>query len=115
MSAFRVSGAAITRRNGIAVRASLGMGEKRAYTLIEFGADDVFKSAGLRVGLGVVNGESVFEKALCQTMAAHDTSCALATHRRKLRLTVLQFDQMALAHPAQSSYRWLTSKNGKSA
>ena len=94
MSVFRFSIAAIAWGNGIAVRASLGMAEKRAYTLIEFGADDVFKPAGLRVGLGVVNGESVFEEALCQTMPAHDTSCPLAAHRRKLRLTVLQFDQL---------------------
>ena len=102
MSTFRFSVAAIAWRNGIAMRASLGMAEKRAYTLIEFGADDVFEPAGLRVGLGVVNGESVFEEALGQTMASHDTSCSLAAHSRKLRLTVLQFDQMALAHPAQS-------------
>ena len=102
MSAFRLSIAAIAWRNGITVRASLGMAEKRAYTLIEFGADDVFEPAGLRVGLSVINGESVFEEALCQTMATHDTSCPLAAHRRKLCLAVLQFDQMALAHPAQS-------------
>ena len=68
------------------------MAEKRAYTLIEFGADDVFEPTCLCVRLGVVNGKSVFEEALCQAMAAHDTSCPLAAHRRELRLAVLQFD-----------------------
>src|SRR6266705_2099954 len=51
--------AAVTWRNGIPMRAGLGMPEERADTLVQFGADDVFEFAGLRVRLGIVNGKSV--------------------------------------------------------
>ena len=85
------------------MRARLGMAEERADALIEFRADDVFEPAGLRVSLGIVDGKSVFEEAFSQPMPAHDAPRALAAHRRKLRLAVLQFDQMPLAHAAQSS------------
>ena len=79
------------------------MAEKRADALIEFGADDVLEPACLRMSLGVVYGKSIFEETFRQAMSAHDTSCALAAHRRKLRLAVLHFDQMPFAHPVQSS------------
>src|SRR5580692_1234350 len=102
-SALRLSVAAIARGNRIAVRTGLGMAEECADALIELRADDVLEPAGLRVRFGVVDGESIFEKAFGQPMPAHDPSCALATHRRKLRLAVLQFDQMPLAHAAQGS------------
>ena len=82
------------------MRASLRMAEERADALIEFGADDVFEPACLRVRLSIVDGESVFEEAFSQPMPAHDATRALASHRRKLRLAVLQFDKVPLAHPA---------------
>jgi hypothetical protein len=85
------------------VWASLRMAEERADTLIEFGADDVLEPAGLRVRLGVIDGESVLEEAFGQPMPSHNASCALAAHWRKLRLAVLHFDQVPLAHPAQGS------------
>jgi len=85
------------------VRASLGMTEKRADALIEFGADDVLEPACLRMSLGVVYGKSIFEETFRQPMPADDAPRALASHRRKLCLAVLQFDQMPLAHPTQSS------------
>src|SRR5580658_5339357 len=88
-SSLGPSVAAIARRNGIAVRTSLGMAEERADTLIEFGANDVFEPAGLGVGFGVVGGKRVFEEAFSQTMPTHDASCALAAYWRKLRLAVL--------------------------
>jgi len=97
------------------VRASLGVAEESTDALIQLRADDVFEPAGLRVGLGVVGGESVFKKTFGQPMPAHDAARALAPHRRKLGLAVLQFDQVSLAHPAQGSCRRLIVKNGKTA
>ncbi len=76
------------------------MAEERADALIEFGANDVFEPAGLRVGFGVVYGESIFEETFGQPMPAHYTPRALAADWRKLRLAVLHFDQMPFAHPA---------------
>jgi hypothetical protein len=89
------------------------MPKERADTLIEFGANDMFESACLRVGFGVVYSESIFEEAFSQPMPAHDAPRALAADWRKLRLAVLQFDQMPLAHPTQGSRRRLTRENGK--
>lgn len=91
------------------------MAEERADALIEFGTYDVFEPACLRVGLAVVSGKSVLEEAFGQPMPAYDASSALATHWRKLRLAVLQFDQMPLAHPAQGFRRGPVVQNGKTA
>lgn len=85
------------------MRTSLRVAEKGADALIELRADDMFEPACLRVSLGVIGGESVFEEAFGQPMPAHDASRALAAHWRKLGLAILQFDQMPLAHPAQRS------------
>src|SRR5277367_4581853 len=112
-SAFRFSVAAIARRNGIAVRARLGMAEERTDALIQLRADDVFEPASLRMCLAVVDGESIFEEAFREPVPAHDAPRALASHRRKLRLAVLQFDQMPFAHPAQGFCRRPLGKNGK--
>src|SRR5271157_262393 len=89
------------------------MAKERADALIQLRADDVFETACLRVGFGVVDGESIFEEALSQPMPAHDAARALATHGCELRLAVLHFDQMPLAHPAQGSRRRLIAENGK--
>jgi hypothetical protein len=70
--------AAIARGNGIAVRAGFWMAEKSADALIEFGADDVFELAGLRVGFGIVDSESVFKKALGETVPANHVASATA-------------------------------------
>ena len=95
------------------MRASLGMAEERADALIELRANDVFEPTGLRVRLGVVYGESIFEEAFSQPMPAHHAPRALAAHRCKLRFAVLQFDQMPFAHPTQSSCGRPLGKNGK--
>ena len=95
------------------MRASLRMAEERADALIQFGTDNVFEPAGLRMGLGVVDGKSVFEEAFREPMPAHYASRALAPYRSKLRFAVLHFDQMPLAHPAQGSSRRPVGKNGK--
>jgi len=89
------------------------MAKERADALIEFGTDDVLEPACLCMGLGIVYGKSVFEEAFRQPMPAHYASRALAAHRRKLRLAVLDFDQMPLAHSAQSSCCRPLGKNGK--
>ena len=73
---FGVSVAALSGRDGITVRAGFWVTEKSADALIELGADDVFELAGLRVGFGIIDGESVFEKALCQAMTAHHIASA---------------------------------------
>ena len=85
------------------MRASFRVAKERADALIELGADDVFETACLRVSFGIVGGKSVFEEAFGQPMPAHDAPRALTTDWRKLRLAGLQFYQMSLAHPAQSS------------
>ena len=89
------------------------MAEKRADALIQLRADDVLEPACLRVSLGVVDGESIFEEAFSQPMSAHNAPRALAAHRRELRLAVLHFDQVPLAHPAQGSCRRPVGKNRK--
>ena len=62
---FGVSVAAIAGRDGITVRTGFRVTEESADTLIEFRTDDVFEFACLGVGLGIIDGESIFEKALC--------------------------------------------------
>jgi hypothetical protein len=112
-SVFRFSVAAITWWNRIAVRASFRVTKERTDALIQLRADDVLETAGLRVGFGVVYGESIFEETFSQPVPAHDAPRALAAHGRKLRLARLQLDQMPFAHPAQSSRRRLIAENGK--
>ena len=73
---FGISVAAIAGRDGITVGTGFRMTQKSADALIEFGADDVFEFAGLGVGLGIIDGESIFEKALCKAMAAHHIASA---------------------------------------
>src|SRR5580704_14383335 len=102
-SSLGPSVAAIARRNRISVRASFRVAKERADALVEFGADDVLEPAGLGVGLGVVDGKSIFEEAFSKSMPAHDAPRPLAADWRKLRLAGLQFDQMPFAHAAQSS------------
>jgi hypothetical protein len=69
------------------------MAEKRAYALIQFGADDVLELAGLRVRFGVVNGKCVLKQALREAMAADYVARALASHGCELRFAILQRDQ----------------------
>src|SRR2546425_7659788 len=71
-------GAAIARRNRIAVRASFRMPQKCADALVELRADDVLKLAGLIVGLGIFNRERVPEEALGEAVAADDVAGAAA-------------------------------------
>jgi hypothetical protein len=54
------------------------MTEKSADALIEFGADDVFEFACLGVGFGIIDGESIFKKALREAMTAHYVASATA-------------------------------------
>jgi hypothetical protein len=76
---FGLSVAAIAGRDGITVRTGFWVTEKSADALIELRADDVFEFASLGVGLGIIDGESVFEKALCKAMTAHHIASAAIT------------------------------------
>src|ERR1700684_1592996 len=62
--------AAVAWGDGVAVRAGFGVAQEGADALVQFGADDVFKLAGLVTGFGVVYGEGVFEEPLGQAVAA---------------------------------------------
>lgn len=89
------------------------MAKECADALIQLRADDVFEPTGLRMSLSVIDGESIFEEAFREPMPAHDAPRSLAAHRRELRLAVLHFDQVPLAHPAQGSCRRPVGKNRK--
>src|SRR5438128_2625266 len=71
-------GAAIARRNRIAVRASFRMPQKCADALVELRADDVLKLAGLVVGFGIFNREGVPEESLGEAVAADGVAGAAA-------------------------------------
>jgi hypothetical protein len=90
---FVGSVAAVSGRNGIAVRASFWVPEKSADALIELGADDVFEFAGLGVGLGIIDGEGVFEKTLCQAMTAHHIASAAITSLGEIDGGVAHLDE----------------------
>ena len=71
------------------MRTSLGVPEEGADALVQLRADDVFKLAGLRMRLGFVDGKSVFEKALGETVTADNVARALATYGCELYSPVL--------------------------
>src|SRR5215472_42303 len=106
-SGFLFSVAAVTRGNGVAVRAGFRMAEERADARVELRADDVLETAGLRVSFSFVDGKSVLEQALRQAMAAHHVARPLASHRSQLRLAILQRDQMQIHHPGKNPGRRL--------
>ena len=84
------------------MRASFGVAKKSADALVEFGADDVFELAGLRVRFRVVDGKSVFEEAFGQAVAAHNTTSALAADGRELYFPVLHLYQVQIGHARQN-------------
>jgi hypothetical protein len=88
---LRLAIATIARRDGIPVRAGLRVSKKSTDALVEFGTDDVFEFAGLRMSFGIVDGKSVFEKALGQAMTADHVSCALAADGCELHFPILHF------------------------
>lgn len=60
--------------------AGLWVAEERADFVRRFGRQDVFELASLLLDFGfAVHGETVGEKALCQTMPPNDASRALAS------------------------------------
>ena len=81
----------------------LGMPEKRANTRVKLGADDVLEPARLGVRFGFVDGKSVFEQALRQAMPAHYVARALAPRGSKLRLSIVQRNQMPIRHARKNS------------
>src|SRR5712692_8415146 len=102
-SALGLAVAAVTRRNGISMRAGLGVPEERADTLVQLRADDVFELARLRVRLGFVDGKSVLEEALGQAVTADHVARALAAHGRELYLPVLHLHQAQIRHARKNS------------
>src|SRR6266566_6563685 len=95
--------AAIAWWNGIAVRTGLGMPEKRANARVKLGADDVLEPACLRVRFDFVDGKSVFEQAFRQAMAAHYVACPLAPRGSKLRLPIVQCNQIEIRHARKNA------------
>ena len=91
---FGVSVAALSGWNGITVRTSFWMAEKRADALIELGTDDVFEFASLRVGLGIIDGEGIFEKALCQAMTPHHIASAAITSFGEMHIGVAHLHEL---------------------
>jgi hypothetical protein len=75
------------------VRTGFWVTEKSADALIELGADDVFEFAGLGVGFGIIDGESIFEKALCEAMTAHYVASAAAAAVSEMHGGVAHLDE----------------------
>src|SRR5712692_9207408 len=88
-SALGLAVAAVSRRNGIPMRAGLGVPEEGSNALVQLRADDVFELARLRMRLGFVDGKSVLEEALGQAVTTDHVARALAAHRRELHFPVL--------------------------
>ena len=76
------------------MRAGFWVTEKRADALIELRADDVFEFAGLGVCLGIIDGESVFEKALCKAMTPDDIASAAITSLGEMHIGVAQLHEL---------------------
>jgi hypothetical protein len=85
------------------VRASFWVTEKGADALIEFGADDVFELASLGVGFGIINGERILEKALCEAMTAHYIASTAAAGVSKMYVGVAHLDEFQIGHAAESA------------
>jgi len=71
------------------MRTGLGVPKEGADALVQLWADDVFELAGLGVRFGIVNGKSVFEKALGETVTTDNVARSLATYGRELHFPVL--------------------------
>ena len=71
------------------MRTGLGVAEEGADALVQLRADDVFELAGLRMRLRFVNGKSVFEKPLGETVTTDNVARALATYGRELHFPAL--------------------------
>src|SRR5260370_42267805 len=92
-SALGFAIAAVARRNGISMRAGLRVPEESANALVQCRADDVFELAGLCMRLGFVDGKSVLEEALGQTVAADNGPRALGAPGRVLHVPRLHLRQ----------------------
>src|SRR5258708_28287291 len=79
------------------------MAEERADALVQLRADDVFKFAGLRMRLGILDGKCVLEETLGQAVAADDAARALATHGSELYFAVFHLYQVEIRHARENS------------
>ena len=89
------------------------MAEKGADALVQFGADDVFEFAGLRVGFGIVDGEGVLEEALGEAVAADNVASTTAAHGSKLHFTVSQLQKLQIGHARENPRGGLIRDGGK--
>src|SRR5437899_2751380 len=112
-SAFGLAIAAVARRNGISVRAGFRVSEKRANALVQLRADDVLKLAGLRMRLGIIDGKSVFKKALGETVTTNNVARPLATYGRELHFPVLHLHQAKIGHARQNPRGWFIGHDRK--
>ena len=76
------------------------MAQERADAFVKLRTDDVLETAGLGVRLGIVNSKSILEETFGQSMPSYNTPRSLTAYGSELRFSVLQFDQMPLAHAA---------------
>src|SRR5437899_7233761 len=79
------------------------MPEKRANARVKLGADDVFEPACLSARFGFVDGKSVFEQTFRQAMAAHYVARPLAPRGSKLRLPIVQRNQIEIRHARKNA------------
>src|ERR1700693_116446 len=97
---FVASVAAVSGRDGITVWASFWVPEKSADALIELGTDDVFEFAGLGMGLGIIDGEGVFEETLCKAMSPHHIASATIASLGEMYIGVAHFHEFQIGHAA---------------
>ena len=83
------------------------MAEESANALVQFGADNVLKFAGLGLRLGVVDSESVLEEALGEAMAADDIAGASAAAGGELNVAVVHFYQTQFRHAPKNLGGWI--------
>ena len=82
------------------------MAQKGADALVELRADDVFEFAGLSVSLVVVDGESIFEQALGEAMAANHVAGAAAASFSQVHIGLANFYQLQIGHAPESAH-WI--------
>jgi hypothetical protein len=66
--------------------------------LIQLWADDVLEFAGLVVGFGIVDRESVFEQPLGQAVTADHIASAPVAVVRQAHFAIVQLHQPAVGH-----------------
>src|ERR1700692_1980403 len=79
------------------------MAQKRAYALIEFGADDMLELARLIVSLGVIDREGVLEQTLGQPVAPDDIARPAGARGRESHFAIVSLHELQFRHAAQNA------------